>query len=80
MATEHCWDDLMQLSSSLLSSSQQKVAQKSPPSLHQDTTLLAFCHKYGMLLLLYIMDCARPAGVAGDAQHQALFCSVGVLP
>ena len=27
MATEQCWDDLMQLSSSLLSSSQQKVAQ-----------------------------------------------------
>ena len=35
MATEQCWDDLMQLSSSLLSSSQQKVAQHSLYSLHK---------------------------------------------
>ena len=50
MATEQCWDDLMQLSSSLLSSSQQKVAQQSLYSLHQDAALLAFCYHCGMPL------------------------------
>ena len=40
MATEQCWDDLMQLSSSLLSPSQQKVAHKCLHTLHQNAALM----------------------------------------
>ena len=81
MASEQCWDDLTQLSSSLLSPSQQKVAHKSLHSVHRTlpSCLLATMVSRHATAKTHC-DWARPAGFASDAQHQVLFCPVGVLP
>ena len=49
MATEQCWDNLMQLSSSLLSLSQQKVAHRNTHYMQQESCLPAFCRNCGIV-------------------------------